>query len=356
MRIRALVAFAEKGREDFDFGRARVQRRDERLLEGDGAVVRAGVAPALQRMQRGDHPARALGGLVGVERAVDRVRHLRERLAEVEIGGRAVDGIPRRDHQRPHRAFAHLLAQVAERARAGVHLVEHGLGLRGAVAAQRGIDRMRDGVQHRGLARACRHQRALAGADQIFRQRVGEARAPGVEREPLRERRVTGERGHFRRQPPEQRKSESLHPGGLHPQPVIGVHAGDGKIRFHRVEPPHRAQRRVALLRPGPRVHQISGQRREEIRVERADHARFRQIDPRLVRAAEGELRTAVDLLQRDRAPRGEFRPRVGLDQTLPHMSHQRRRAGLHQKAQPFAALLAQDAVDGAAAPGTARS
>ena len=49
-----------------------VQRRDERLDDRHGAVVRARVAPAFERMRVRNVPVAQVRGLVGVEAVIDR--------------------------------------------------------------------------------------------------------------------------------------------------------------------------------------------------------------------------------------------------------------------------------------------
>ncbi len=190
LRPGGAVAFAEERRQHLRLARAGVERRDERLLERDGAVVRARIAPALQRVGRGKHPAGAVGRLVEVERAIHRRVHLRERLAEVEIERRAVDGVPGSDHHRIDHPLAHLLGQPSQRARARVHVVQCGPRLRRRCAAQRCVDGVRHGVQHGRLACAHRHQRAAPPANEIARQRIGELRLLPVEWKALCQRRV----------------------------------------------------------------------------------------------------------------------------------------------------------------------
>src|SRR3954447_7898380 len=109
--VSRLVALAEEGAQHLRLGDAVEKRRDERLLEGDGAVVGAAVAPVLQRMGGGEEPARALAGLVEEEPAIDRIWNSPDRLAQVEIGWRSVDRIPGRDYQGVDLAGADLLGE-----------------------------------------------------------------------------------------------------------------------------------------------------------------------------------------------------------------------------------------------------
>src|SRR3954466_3703410 len=86
-RVGRPVAFPEERRHHLRLGDPVEQGRDERLHEGGGAVVRASIAPVLERMGGGKEPARSRRRLVGVQAAVDGVRHQRKRLAEVQVGG-----------------------------------------------------------------------------------------------------------------------------------------------------------------------------------------------------------------------------------------------------------------------------
>ena len=194
LRVGRAIALAEERRQRLHLARAGIERGDEGLDEGDRAVVGARIAPALQRVERGDDPGRAFGGLVEVERSVDGVLHLRQRLAEVQIGRGPVDGVPGGDHQGVDPAAAHLLGELVERPRSRIGIVQHGARGRGAGAPERRVDGVRGGMQHRRLARADGNERAAAGGHQIFRHRIGELRALRRQGKTLLQRRVARER------------------------------------------------------------------------------------------------------------------------------------------------------------------
>jgi len=344
LRVRRAIALAEERRQRLHLARAGIERGDERLDEGDRAVVGARIAPALERVQRGDDPGRAVGGLVEVERSVDGVRHLGERLAEVQIGRGRVDGIPCGDHQGIDLAAAHLLDELLERPRSGVGIVQHGARCRRAGAPERRVDGVRGGMQHGRLARSDGNERAAAGGHQILRHRIGELRALRRQRKTLLQRRVARERRNLRRQPAQQRQPEPVQMRRLQTEAMIGVHPGHRQVRLHRVEARQPPVRRIALLRPVPHGGERPRQGREQIGVEREHHPRPGEIEADLVRRAIRELGAVVDLLQRDRAPGGEFRLRICVGQPLAQPADQRRGGGLHQETQSCAAAVAKRA------------
>ncbi len=80
-------------------GAAKIERQDQRLHDGDGAVVGPGIAPGFQEMRFGNVPLAQFRGLVGVEPHVDAQLHFRHALGEVEIHGRVVDRIAADDDE-----------------------------------------------------------------------------------------------------------------------------------------------------------------------------------------------------------------------------------------------------------------
>src|SRR5690606_16528038 len=96
-RLHARVALArrvarETG-EDLDLAPAGIERRDERLLDRDGAVEGAMIAPRLELVRAGDVRGADLARLVHVRREVDGQADRAELLAELEIGGSVVDRV-----------------------------------------------------------------------------------------------------------------------------------------------------------------------------------------------------------------------------------------------------------------------
>ena len=99
-RVRADVALADERGQHVGLLDAAPERRDQRLHDRHRSVGGAQVAPRLQRVGRGDDRLAGGGRLVLVERVIDRVRDALEQLAELEVDGRAVDRVRRRDDQR----------------------------------------------------------------------------------------------------------------------------------------------------------------------------------------------------------------------------------------------------------------
>ena len=108
------AAFGER-RQDFVRRLAAVERRDERLNDRDGAVVGPHVAPHLEVVRLGDVPLALLGGLVFVQTDVGAQPHLGERVAELQIGRRRVDGVAAEDQQEVDGAGVHLADELAQR-------------------------------------------------------------------------------------------------------------------------------------------------------------------------------------------------------------------------------------------------
>ena len=201
---------------------------------------------------------------------------------------------------------------------------------------------MRHGVQHRRLARPDADQGAAGGLHQILRHGIGELRALRREPEAPLQRRVARERRNLRREPAQQREPEAMHVGRFQAQAVIGVHSRHRQVAFDGVEPRHRPLFGVALCRPIAHRGKRPRQGREKVRVQRKHDARPGKIEARLVSAAVGELRSVVDLLQRDGAPGGEPGARIEVGQPLAQVRDERRGTGLHQEAQPLSAGVAQ--------------
>ena len=85
-------------------GLTRVERRDQRLHDGDRAIVRPAIAPRLQVMRRGQMPVAKLAGLVLLQAQVDAQRGLLQAVPEPQLDGRVVRGIAAQDQQQIHRA------------------------------------------------------------------------------------------------------------------------------------------------------------------------------------------------------------------------------------------------------------
>ena len=125
---------------------------------------------------------------------------------------------------------------------------------------------------------------------------------------------------------------------------MIGIHPGHRQVRLDRVEPSQLPVRRIAFLRPVPHGGKRPRHGGEQIGVEREHHARPGEIEADLVGRAICELGAVVDLLQRNGGPGGELRLRICLGEPPAQLPDERRRAGLHQEAQPGTAGVAEGA------------
>ncbi len=110
---RPLGCVGERG-DDFESRLAVVERLDERLHDGRGAVVRPLVAPRLEVVRLGNLPVAARGRLAGDEAQVHAQRHGVHRLVERDIRGRRVHGIAAEDEERVDESGAHRLGKRAQ--------------------------------------------------------------------------------------------------------------------------------------------------------------------------------------------------------------------------------------------------
>ena len=102
--VSAEAGLVEQGLEDVVRGFAAVKRIDQRLHDGDRAVIGAGVGPGLKEVGRGNVPVGDLSGFVDVRTEMgDRLRFV-ERSGKLEIGGRGVDGVGVEDDEPIHLA------------------------------------------------------------------------------------------------------------------------------------------------------------------------------------------------------------------------------------------------------------
>src|SRR5690606_18691758 len=92
-RVSAPAADPRDHREDLLLRAATAQGRDQRLLDGDGAIGPAVVSPALESVGAREVPGAAGRGLIVVEREVNRGRHLLERVRKAEVRGSVEHGI-----------------------------------------------------------------------------------------------------------------------------------------------------------------------------------------------------------------------------------------------------------------------
>ncbi len=169
-----------------------VERRDQRLNDGDDAVGRARVAPRFQVVRGRDVPLAERRGLVPVQAVMDRQPHLpgRQEFAELQIRGSRVDRVALEDDQRIDLAGLHVGGQRAERRQlvGRLGLDRFGDDHRLADVAERLVDRVNQRVHRRRL----------------FVARDDQARAPVLPGGPLRVARPTRRR-RDRRCPPARR-------------------------------------------------------------------------------------------------------------------------------------------------------
>ena len=208
------------------------ERLDERLDDGERAVVGPGVAPLLEVVGARDVPGGALARLVAVEADVDRGGHARERLLEAQLGRQRVDRVRAQHHQRPDLAGGHVAYQRRQPGPDGLdrplarrEVLDHA----GAEAAVEGrgervdLGRLRRAGHEHGAA--VRRPYVL---DDGVDERLGRAaeHAPGAGREPQ----ALGDGGGRERDR-----------AGLDRQPVVGHAARHGHRRLDDVHPRHRA-------------------------------------------------------------------------------------------------------------------
>ena len=115
--VRRTLGPLREHRHDIVGGVAAVERLHERLYDRGAPVERPRVAPMLEIVRLVDVPLAERGRLVVVEREVRANRHLLQRIRELQVGGRRVDGIAAEDHEQLHLAAVHVGDQLAERLR-----------------------------------------------------------------------------------------------------------------------------------------------------------------------------------------------------------------------------------------------
>ena len=109
------LAFTDDEAEQFAGRDAAVDRHDERLTDGDGAVPRTRVVPRLEVVSARQVPVGLERSFVLVLGEVHRVGHLGERCREVEISRRVVQRVAAEDEQVLHLASRHVLAERRDR-------------------------------------------------------------------------------------------------------------------------------------------------------------------------------------------------------------------------------------------------
>ena len=161
----------------FDGGSSAEQREDQRLDDAERASNRARVSPRFEVVRAGDMPLRLGGCFVDRVPERDRVRDLRHRRGEVEIGGGIEHRIAAQDDERLDRAPLHRGDQRGQRAHARKRRV-----LRLVVAdrlagvAERRVQGADRGVDGRGLALPGHDQPLAAVRQKVLGKGVDPAR------------------------------------------------------------------------------------------------------------------------------------------------------------------------------------
>ena len=102
--------------QNLDGGARRIQRLDQRLLNGDRAVEGARIAPGFQVVRLRQVPLADLGGLVVVQAQVDAHAGLVDPVAHAQFDRRIEGRIAAEDQQQVHRAGVQILHQVLSEA------------------------------------------------------------------------------------------------------------------------------------------------------------------------------------------------------------------------------------------------
>ena len=108
-------AFAEDQAEQFARRDTAVDRHDERLTDGDGAIPRARIVPRFEIVSARQVPIGLLRRFVLVLGEVHRVGHLGQRGGEVEISRRVVQRVTAEDEKVLHLARRHVFGERGDR-------------------------------------------------------------------------------------------------------------------------------------------------------------------------------------------------------------------------------------------------
>jgi hypothetical protein len=325
--VARLLGLIRERREQLVGRLAAEEWRDERLQDRDGAVVRARVAPGLERVRRRDVPVAEARGLVVVEAEVDAQIDLAERLHEAEVRGRREDRVAPNDDERRDLARVHVLDERLKRSR----LVRRAAGNRRRVGdgvpgiAKHLVDRVRDRV-HGGRLRFARHHQAPARVRLQVRcncldERIrGGGRGDGADRD--------GERV---------RKGFDL--GRRHRPPMVGARARQRRRGLDGVE----AVGALGLAARGEvaDVARHGRARSEEVGLERHDDVGLVEGVPRLDHLAERQQRAAGDVVSPDGLPRDPLRGRERGEHVADLLLERRGGDGARQEPDPRAAIRA---------------
>src|SRR5581483_4980557 len=141
-----------------------IERSDQRLDDGDGAVIGPRLTPGLKIMGFWNMPVAELSRFVIVKTKVHAQLYLQEILGELEVSRRGVRRVRAEDEQDVHLAGFYVLDQLAKR----LHLV-HGICFdrvridhRLAGVAERNVHRMSQGMNGGRLSIARHHDARTA--------------------------------------------------------------------------------------------------------------------------------------------------------------------------------------------------
>jgi hypothetical protein len=227
---RAFRPIAEDGH-DLVERPAAVKRRDERLHDGRGAVVRARVAPLLEEVGAVDVPVAERRRLVVEEPDVDARLRFPQRLGKLQIRRRRVNRVAAEDDQQADRARVEVAGQRLEPVDLprGVGRERVGDDDGGADVAERVVDRVRDRVRLGRLTGADRHQATAPGRGKVLHR--------GADK---RIERLVAERGgRAARDARQDGARDRVHLARLERQARIGNGAGRRRRRLGDVQPVH---------------------------------------------------------------------------------------------------------------------
>ena len=214
------------------------QGEDQRLDDTERASHRPHVSPRFEVVRTRDMPFRLGGCLIDGVPERDRLRDLRHRRGEVEIGRGVEHRIAAQDDERLNGAPVHRGDQRHQRAHARKRRV-----LRLVVADRRagvaeirvqGADR---GVDGRGLAFPSHDETLAAVREKVLGKRLNPAR---VDTRDAGSRQARGA-GRGRSKACSEGREEGGDLPALETEPMIGHGAGQREDPFNRVEPVHRA-------------------------------------------------------------------------------------------------------------------
>ena len=170
----------------FNGGSSAVQGKDQRLDDAQCASNRARVSPRFEIVSAGDMPLRLGGCFVHRVPERDRVRDLRHRRGEVEIGGGIEHRIAAEDDERLDRARRHRGDEGSQRAHARKRRVPRFVVAdRRACVAERRVQRADGGVHGRGLAFPSHDQSLAAIRQKVLGEGVDPARVDTREPAPV---------------------------------------------------------------------------------------------------------------------------------------------------------------------------